>query len=133
MRLLLDTHIAIWTTEVPARLSSRLRDAIEDPDNDVFVSVAAVWEIAIKHPLGRADAPTLSAHQAVIEFERADLAILAITAPHAAFVEKLPAIHGDPFDRIMLAQAVVDDLLLVTVDRPMMRYDVSIWPEPVER
>jgi PIN domain nuclease of toxin-antitoxin system len=129
VRLLLDTHIAIWATQVPDRLSVRTRDAIEDPDNDVFVSAAAVWEIAIKRPLGRGDAPPMSARQALVEFESADFAMLAITARHAAFVERLPAIHADPFDRMMLAQALVDDLLLVTVDRPMMRYDVPIWPE----
>ncbi len=129
MRLLLDTHIAIWATHLPERLDSGLRDAIESSTSEVFVSVASVWEIAIKHPLGRHDAPPLSAHQAIIEFERADLALLDINAEHAAFVERLPPIHGDPFDRLLLAQAAVENLVLVTVDRQMMGYGVPTWSD----
>ena len=127
MRLLLDTHVAIWATRMPQRLSHRVRTAIEDPDNDVFVSVVAIWETAIKFPLGRPDGPPFSAFQAIAEFERADFDLLEVRAVHAALVERLPAIHADPFDRLMLAQALVEDLQLVTVDRHLLRYDARFF------
>ncbi|GAB5508336.1 MAG: type II toxin-antitoxin system VapC family toxin [Rhizobiaceae bacterium] len=126
MRLLLDTHVAIWLTNTPERLSNQLRGAIEDSANQVSVSVAAVWEIAIKHALGRSDAPPLSAHQAVDEFAAADLSMLDVTASHATFVERLPMIHADPFDRLMLAQAAVENMQFVTYDRQLSRYDVAM-------
>src|SRR5690606_6196417 len=99
---------------------------IEDSDNDVFVSVAAVWETAIKYPLGRTDGPPVSAYQLIVELEGADFELLEVKAAHAAFVERLPLIHGDPFDRLMLAQAMVENLQLVTFDRQLMRYDAPI-------
>lgn len=126
--MLLDTHVAIWATDRPERLSHRVRTAIEDPDNEVFVSVVAIWEMAIKFPLGRTDGPPVSAFQAIAEFERADFELVDIKAEHAAFVERLPSIHADPFDRLMLAQALVENLQLVTVDRQLLRYDASFFP-----
>ena len=103
-----------------------MRELIEDSGNEPAVSVAAIWEIAIKHPLGRADAPPLSGHQAIVEFQAAGLSLLNITATHAAFVERLPLLHGDPFDRLMLAQAVVENMQFMTYDRHLSRYDVAI-------
>lgn len=126
MRLLLDTHVAVWLTNTPERLSNQLRAVIEDPANQVAVSAVAVWEIAIKRALGRSDAPPLSAHRAVNEFGAADFNILDVTASHAAFVERLPLIHSDPFDRLMLSQAITEDMQFVTYDRQLSRYDVAI-------
>lgn len=126
MKLLLDTHAAIWATTAPERLSDRVRSALEEADVETYVSVAAVWEIAIKHPLGRSDAPPLSACQALAEFEAAGFHMLSITAAHATRVERLPPIHADPFDRLMLAQAIVEDLLFVTYDRHLSRYGVPV-------
>jgi PIN domain nuclease of toxin-antitoxin system len=127
VRLLLDTHVAIWSTNTPDRLPARARVAIEDGRNEVFVSVAAIWEVAIKYPLGRADKPPMSAYQLIAEFERADFRILDINSAHAAFVERLPLNHADPFDRLMLAQAMVENLQFVTFDRQLLRYDGPIW------
>lgn len=126
MRLLLDTHIAVWLTNTPERLSNQLRAAIEDPANQVAVSVVAVWEIAIKRALGSSDAPPLSAHQAVNEFAAADFHMLDVTASHAAFVERLPLIHADPFDRMMISQAIIENMQFVTYDRQLARYDVAM-------
>ncbi|MCO5144688.1 MAG: type II toxin-antitoxin system VapC family toxin [Aquamicrobium sp.] len=103
-----------------------MRAMIEDSDNEVFVSVAAVWETAIKYPLGRSDGPPVSAYQLIVEIEGADFELLDVRVSHAAFVERLPPIHGDPFDRLMLAQAMVENLQLVTFDRQLMRYDAPI-------
>lgn len=126
MRLLLDTHVAIWATNTPERIPAQVRAAIKEPDNDVFVSAAAVWEIAIKYPLARYDGPPVSAYQAIVEFESADFRLLDVNAKHAAFVERLAPIHADPFDRLILAQALVENLQLVTIDRQLMRYDVAV-------
>lgn len=124
MKLLLDTHVAIWATNTPHRIPVRIRDLIAE--EQVFVSVVSVWEIAIKHPLGRPDAPPLSGHQAIAEFERADFSLLPVSAGHAAFVERLPSLHGDPFDRLMLAQAIMENMQLVTYDRHLSAYDVAL-------
>lgn len=126
MRLLLDTHVAIWATNTPERLPAHIRKTLVESAGPVAVSVASVWEIAIKHPLGRADAPPVSAHQAIVEFEAAGFSLLDVTAAHAAMVERLPPIHADPFDRLMLAQAIVESLQLVTYDRHLSRYDVAM-------
>ncbi|MBN9071444.1 MAG: type II toxin-antitoxin system VapC family toxin [Rhizobiales bacterium] len=130
MKLLLDTHVAIWMTSAPERIPRHLHLFLEDTYPNVFVSVAAVWEIAIKHPLGRPDAPPLSGHQAIAEFESAGFVLLDVTAAHAAFVERLPLYHGDPFDRLMLAQAIVENMQFMTYDRHLARYEVGLltWP-----
>ncbi len=89
-----------------------------------------MWEIAIKHLLGRPDAPPLSGYEAIAEFEAAGFSFLDVTPSHAAFVERLPLLHGDPFDRLMLAQAIMENMQFVTFDRHLTRYDVGIltWP-----
>jgi len=103
---------------------------VESGANEIAVSVAAIWEIAIKHPLGRADAPPLSGHRALVEFQTAGFDLLNVTPAHAAFVERLPLLHGDPFDRLMLAQAILENMQFVTFDRHLARYDAGIltWP-----
>lgn len=126
MRLLLDTHVAIWAISAPERIPEHLRLRFAEAYPNVFVSVVAVWEIAIKHPLGRPDAPPVTAYQAIAEFQGAGLTLLDVTAAHAAFVERLPLHHGDPFDRLMLAQAMVENLQLVTFDRQLMRYGAPV-------
>jgi len=126
VRLLLDTHVAIWATNAPERIPEHLRARFAQAYPNVFVSVVAVWEIAIKHPLGRPDAPPVSAHQAIAEFQSAGLTLVDVTAAHAAFVERLPPIHGDPFDRLMLAQAITEGMQLVTRDGHLSRYDVAM-------
>ena len=126
MRLLLDTHIAIWATNTPQRIPKNIRDLIIGNDGKVAVSTAAIWEIAIKHPLGRADAPPLSGQQAIVEFQAAGFSLLNVTPAHAACVERLPPLHGDPFDRLMLAQAIIENMQFVTYDRHLSRYDVGI-------
>lgn len=105
-------------------------DMIGDAENMVAVSVVAVWEIAIKHRLHRPDSPPFSGHEAIGHFETAGFSLLGVTPAHAAFVERLPLLHGDPFDRLMLAQAVIENMRFVTYDRHLSRYDVGIltWP-----
>jgi PIN domain nuclease of toxin-antitoxin system len=124
--LLLDTHVALWALTDDPRLSQRARTLIEDPANDVLVSAASVWEIAIKHALGRGDMP-ISGDQALDWFRQAGYELLPIAPEHAAAVEHLPDHHHDPFDRLLVSQAVAEPLRLLTHDPLVLRYgDVAI-------
>ncbi|MEI2737034.1 MAG: type II toxin-antitoxin system VapC family toxin [Rhodoblastus sp.] len=123
MRLLLDTHIAIWSLTDPDMLSSRVRALLSDPDNDVYISAASIWEIAIKHALGkRAGAPPFGAQEAIGVFSEVGYDFLAVSPDHAAAVETLPMHHADPFDRLLVAQALIEPMRLVTADPMVARY-----------
>ncbi|MGQ2909066.1 MAG: type II toxin-antitoxin system VapC family toxin [Aliihoeflea sp.] len=126
MRLLLDTHVAIWAATTPERIPQHVQDTIAANSGSISVSVAAVWEVAIKHPLDRLDAPPFSGHEAIIEFQTTGFDLLDVRPEHAAFVERLPPFHADPFDRLMLAQAIVEGMQFVTHDRHLSRYDVPL-------
>lgn len=127
MRLLLDTHVALWAIADDSRLSAAARLLIEAPTNEVLVSAVSVWEIAIKHALGRGDMP-VSAAQALGFFQQAGFSMLAVSAAHAAAVEALPSIHADPFDRLLIAQAFHEPLRLLTHDATVAKYGGSIIP-----
>ena len=118
--LLLDTHVLLWWLDDPASLQVTARRLIADPRNRVFVSAAVAWEITIKRQLGKLEAP--DDLEAALEQER--FQHLPITVGHALAVAELPAIHGDPFDRIQIAQARLDALTIVTRDATIPRYDV---------
>lgn len=125
MRLLLDTHTLLWALVSPAKLPAPTARAIRDPANAVLVSAASAWEIAIKVAIGK-----LSAN--VDEIVRAGLEAgfdeLAITLAHAVRVRSLPPHHRDPFDRMLVAQAVEEGLTVVTRDAVVARYGVStLW------
>jgi len=126
LRLLLDTHVALWALTDDPRLSQRARALIADPENDVLVSAASVWEVAIKHALGRGDMP-ISGDQALDWFRQAGYQLLPIAPEHAAAVEHLPDHHRDPFDRMLVAQATAEPLRLLTHDPLVLRYgDMAI-------
>lgn len=120
MNLLLDTHVLLWWLDDPALLSSEARTVIAEGRNPVFVSAAAVWEIIIKKARGKLKAPDNL--EEVLEQER--FQPLPITIPHALAVGALPPLHEDPFDRIQVAQAKVEGLVLVTRDSFQMKYGV---------
>lgn len=122
MRLLLDTHVAIWALVSPDLIPDRVAGLIADPDNDVYVSSASIWEIAIKFALGKPSAPPFSAQDAIAYFTEAGFLSLPVTAAHAAAVENLPPLHADPFDRILLAQAITEPLRLVSHDAKVIAY-----------
>ena len=124
MRVLLDTHIALWAVVGSKRLAPRAKELILAAD-DVFVSAASLWEIAIKHGLGRGDMPISSA-QALQAFTDAGYALLDIRPEHAIAVERLAPIHGDPFDRMLIAQALHEGLTIVTQDRVFIDYPVPL-------
>lgn len=124
MRVLLDTHIALWAVVGSKRLAPRAKELILAAD-DVFVSAASLWEIAIKHGLGRGDMPISSA-QALQAFTDAGYALLDIRPEHAIAVERLAPIHGDPFDRMLVAQALVEPVTLITRDALVASYSAAI-------
>jgi PIN domain nuclease of toxin-antitoxin system len=126
VRLLLDTHVAIWTLTEPRRIPPHIADLLGDPANTVKASAVAIWEISIKHQLRRRDSPPFSGHEAIGHFESAGLTLLDVTPAHAACVERLPPVHADPFDRLMLAQAIIENMQFVTYDRHLSRYDVAL-------
>ncbi|HEY2950033.1 MAG TPA: type II toxin-antitoxin system VapC family toxin [Micromonosporaceae bacterium] len=123
MRLLLDTHAVIWSLSEPNRLSSRARAQIADPGNDVAISAASAWEIAIKTAAGKLKVAT-SELQASIE--ATGFSEVPITVEHALTAGQLPAHHRDPFDRMLVAQALLDGWTLVTRDRAFAAYGVPI-------
>ncbi len=125
MQILLDTHIALWAISDDDRLPASARDRILDPHNTLRVSAISVWEIAIKHSLARHEMP-LSGKQAAAWFETAGYALLPISAIHAAATEDLPKIHADPFDRLLVAQALTEPLRLLTHDKTIGRYSDTI-------
>ena len=121
MNLLLDTHIALWAITDSPRLNAQAREWIESPRATVWVSAATVWEIAIKHGLGRGDMP-VSGQEALDYFRQSGYRLLAVQPEHAAAVETLPAHHTDPFDRILIAQALTEPMRLLTHDSTVARY-----------
>jgi len=121
-QLLLDTHVALWAFASPKLLKPEIRAAITDPRNTVVVSAISVWEVEIKRAVGKLDAPE---GFAALCIERGFDA-LDITFRHAEVASALPPHHSDPFDRMLIAQAIAEDLELVTKDRAMSAYDVRV-------
>lgn len=120
MRLLLDTHVILWWLEDSPALSNDVKDSI-DTDIDVFVSAASLWEVSIKQAQGRlgpADLPERILTTGLRE--------LPVTAMHAIAAGRLPMIHRDPFDRMLIAQAKAEGLTLVTHDEDIAKYDVPL-------
>ena len=122
MRLLLDTHIFIWAVMDNRKLTRAARKIILDAD-DVFVSAASIWEAAIKAGLGKLDADV---DLLISEIESSGFIELPVRAAHAAMVRKLPDIHRDPFDRLLIAQAVSEPLRLITSDVHLAAYSELI-------
>ena len=125
MNLLLDTHVALWAITDSPKLSKKVREMIESPRSSVWVSAATVWEIAIKHSLARGDMP-VSSRDALRYFGESGYRFLPVEIEHAAAVEDLPAHHTDPFDRILIAQALVEPMRLITHDPMVARYSDTI-------
>lgn len=125
MNLLLDTHVALWAIAGSPKLPKKAREMIESPRSSIWISAATIWEIAIKHALGRGDMP-VSSLDAVRYFRESGYRFLAIEPEHAVAVEELAAHHHDPFDRILVAQALVEPMRLMTHDPLMARYSDTI-------
>lgn len=121
MKLLLDTHVLLWAAGSPAQLPPAVRALLEDPDNELVFSAASLWEITIKRSLGR---PDFQVDARVLRRGLLDNGYLelAITSEHTVFIDSLPPIHKDPFDRILVAQATVEGITLLTSDALIAQY-----------
>ena len=121
MRLLLDTHLLLWAVARSQRVSSEARSLIEDPANEVYYSAANIWEIAIKSTLRRkdfrVDLPLLLSTLRIM-----GLTEVSVTAAHAAGISRLPRVHRDPFDRMLVAQSIAEPMTLLTNDAVLKRY-----------
>lgn len=122
MKLLLDTHVVLWWLDDPAILSTPAKTAIADPQNDVLVSAAVAWEIPIKRALGKLTAP--SDFESAIQFS--GFQPMSITVAHALAAGGLPAHHRDPFDRMLVAQALLEECTLVSRDPNIVLYNVPV-------
>lgn len=125
MRFLLDTHLILWAAGDFERLPQEALALLKDGDNDILFSVASLWEIVIKKGLGRSDFVVDAAElrQALLDNEFTEL---PVRAEHALAVEALPNLHKDPFDRLLLAQAIVEGIILLTSDKTL-----GLYPGPV--
>jgi PIN domain nuclease of toxin-antitoxin system len=121
VRLLLDTHVLLWWLADDDRLSVAARDAV-NVAAEVRFSAASVWEVAIKRAVGRLEVP----EDYLEAVDASDIQLLSITGEHAAAAGALPRHHEDPFDRMLVAQALTDELTLVTADRRLPDYGVPV-------
>ncbi len=125
--MLLDTHIALWAVEDSPRLSKAARALILDPAASLFVGVVSLWEIAIKHTLGRGvHAMPMSAADAAGFFQSSGFSILPVTASHVMALETLPRHHDDPFDRMLVATALTEPYRLLTHDVRLAAYGAMV-------
>ena len=122
MNLLLDTHVFLWAVSRPHALSAAARKALQDPENRVLFSVVSAWEISIKKSLGKLDAP--SDLRQILKLN--DVEELPLHLRHTEALAGLAPLHRDPFDRMLVAQALADGLTLVTRDDILKRYGVPI-------
>jgi PIN domain nuclease of toxin-antitoxin system len=124
MRLLLDSHAFVWFVVGSERLPAIARDAIRVASNDVWVSHASLWELTIKQASSRLELPAAPDEMA----DRALMRLLPVEVRHIRRTSPLPSLHGDPFDRMLVAQALEEGLVLVTADAAIRRYPVAwLW------
>jgi PIN domain nuclease of toxin-antitoxin system len=122
VKLLLDTHAALWWLADDDRIGEEVIRQLTDDTNQVMISAVVVWEVAIKRSLGKLDAPADLAPTLL----GAGAQPLPVTLEHAAAVEKLPWRHRDPFDRLLIAQALTEEAAIVSRDEPLSEYGVAI-------
>ena len=128
MKLLLDTHTFIWWDSAPERLSRRSREVIGDGANELLLSVVSVWELQVKNQLGKLELERPLAELVVDQEKINGLVLLSVGLSHVLGLDTLPMLHRDPFDRLLIAQARVENAVLVTRDAEISEYDVeTLW------
>jgi PIN domain nuclease of toxin-antitoxin system len=125
VKLLLDSHVLLWAAGQPDKLPGRARSLLDDPANALIFSAASLWEFAIKQGLGRDDF-RVDLHLLRRGLLDNGYSELAVTSAHAVAVDLLPSLHQDPFDRMLVAQALVEGVTLVTADPQVAQYPVAI-------
>ena len=126
MKLFLDTHTFIWWDSQPEKLSNTALSLLTDSANELVLSVASLWEIQVKRQLGKLNLQ-LSLSEILIQQQATNnISVLPITAPHVLTLDQLPTIHKDPFDRILIAQAMYEEAVLVSADSVFASYPIQI-------
>jgi PIN domain nuclease of toxin-antitoxin system len=125
VKFLVDTHCWLWLNASPERLAPEVLSLLEDPANDLLLSAASSWEIAIKYALGKLSLPEPPSHYVPSRMNATGSRGLPIEHAHSLRVAELPPHHRDPFDRLLVAQAQIEKLVLVTADRQFEAYDVE--------
>ena len=126
MKVLLDTQCWLWLNTAPARISSHLREQLERPGTERFLSAASAWEIAIKFALGKLPLPEAPSSYVPKRLRDTRTSVVAISERHALHIAELPPHHRDPFDRLIIAQAQIERLRIVTADPQFEAYDVDL-------
>jgi PIN domain nuclease of toxin-antitoxin system len=126
VKLLLDTHIVLWAAYTPEHLSQKAKQLLSDPASSLYFSVASLWEVAIKSALGRADF-NVDVAELRAGLIANDYSEVAIESRHVLRVPTLPPIHADPFDRILVAQAMAEGVVLLSNDAKLKAYGGPVW------
>jgi PIN domain nuclease of toxin-antitoxin system len=128
VKLLLDTHTFLWAVAAPRKMSARAATALRNRSNDLHLSAASVWEMAIKHSLGKLETDIPLSDLVAQGREKIQLRLLDMTTAHAVSVEALPFHHKDPFDRLLIAQALWEEMTIVSADGRFDSYGVKrVW------
>ncbi len=126
MKLLLDTHTFIWWRDNPENLSAKAYEAISSTENEIYMSAIVFWEIQIKRAIRKMEVKGSLDDAIRAEREANGFRVLSVDLEHALNIENLPLIHGDPFDRMLISQAMVEDMTVVTADPKFSEYDVKV-------
>ncbi len=129
MKLLLDTHIFLWFISGDNRLPVLMRDNIRDRDNEIYLSVVSIWEAIIKHHIGKLPLPEPPESYLPAQRERHQISSLSLDEVSVSQLAKLPAFHRDPFDRMLICQALAHQLIIATVDEAVRAYPVPVFDE----
>ena len=126
MKLLLDTHIFLWWDSEPTKLSNNVLTALTDPRNSLFLSVVSVWEMQIKKDIGKLSIRIALADMLIEQETKNQIKVLPIEAKHIFGLETMPQHHKDPFDRLIIAQAIVEDLTMISNDGIFSSYGIKL-------
>lgn len=126
MKILLDTHIFLWFISGDTKLSTDVRDAVRDPDNEVYLSAVSIWEAIVKYQLGKLPLPESPETYLPKQRDLHQISSLALDESSVVQLANLPPLHRDPFDRMLVCQALQNDLTIATVDTAIRAYSVSI-------
>ena len=128
MKCLLDTHTAVWEFIDSPELSEKVKSTIDDSENEIFVSIVSAWEIAIKRSLDREKTPLCSVEEFLDEIAASGFTLLTLKPDHVRPVETLPYHHRDPFDRLLIATAIAEDMTFLSADENTPKYSVKwLW------
>lgn len=126
MKILLDTHIFLWFISGDTKLSTDVRDAIRDPDNEVYLSAVSIWEAIVKYQLGKLPLPEPPETYLPKQRDLHQISSLALDESSVVQLANLPPLHRDPFDRMLVCQALQNDLTIATIDAAVRAYSISV-------